>query len=435
MMQAVAVETDARWSYPPFGGGTDLKTFHDEDPYFNFSKVLNPPAFGEVTGFTSDKVLQRRLMVVTDDYVVLADYLSAPQSHTFDNLMQLRGAQFLGSQGQAFLGHEAQFDTDPLNSGQFITNCDRYSITVPATIHSEHFFSEMGPDGNSVPHGNWGSGSSHTSVYNEPGVLKIDEHIAWPQQAQVVIGDYAENWSVNKLLTYRVEGDEKPLASGKFGAWMLGSGSIDVGVAGVRTLRLVTHIDPDQTAYNKSARKTIFWANTRIVTAAGKEIPLDQLKTVSDNIDSGQGPGKDYEGGPVRIAGIGYDHAVPAEPVDVTKDGVITLDLTGLNAVRLKGVVGGDWPVGDEGQLRKVCAVETTGKQAQFLTVLEPYEDKAVVQSVVAPSADKLLITLTDGRVQEFDISGLEGDGLHIQVTMTETKGGLIVRSESTATP
>jgi len=83
--------------------------------------------------------------------------------------------------------------------------------------------------------------------------------------------------------------------------------------------------------------------------------------------------------------------------------------------------------------VRKVCAVETTGKQAQFLTVLEPYEDKAVVQSVVAESADKVIVTLTDGRVQEIDISGLEGDGEHVLVTMTETKSGQAVRTETTA--
>ena len=429
MMQAVAVETNTRWSYPPFGGGTDLNTFHLEEPYFHFSKVTNPPGFGDISGYTPDKVLQRRLMVVTDDYVVLADYLSAPQTHTFDNVMQLRGAQLLDSPRKTFLGHEAQFDTDPLNSGQFITNCDRYGITAPAMIHSEHYFSELAPDGNNAPHGNWGSGSTHASVYNDPGVLKIDEHIAWPQQAQVVIGDYAENWNVNKLLTYRIEGDGKALTSGKFGAWILGSGSVDVDVTGIKSLRLVTHSDPE----SGTKLRTIFWANTRIVTADGKEIPLDQLKALSDNIDPGQGPGKDYAGGPVRIAGIGYDHAVPADPADVAKDGTITLELTGLNAVRLKGIVGGDWPVGDEGQVRKVCAVETTGKQAQFLTVLEPYEDKAVVQSVVAESADKVIVTLTDGRVQEIDISGLEGDGEHVLVTMTETKSGQAVRTETTA--
>jgi hypothetical protein len=118
--------------------------------------------------------------------------------------------------------------------------------------------------------------------------------------------------------------------------------------------------------------------------------------------------------------------------VDAGKDGVITLDLTGLDAVRLKGVVGGDWPVGDESQLRKVCAVETTGRQAQFLTVLEPYEDKAVVQSVTAASPDDLAVTLTDGRLQTFKISGLDGDGRHVQVTMSETKDGQTLRTETT---
>jgi len=427
LMQACAVETNARWENPPYGGGTDLKTFHDEASYF--PPVPNPPAFGDVSGWTEDRVLQRRLMVVTDDYVVLADYLSAPKEHTFDNIMQLRGAQIEQGSEVTLLGHDAQFDTDPIGSGQFITSCSNYSVTAPALIRSEHWFAPAGPDGNSLPHGNWGSGGAHTSVFNDPGVLKIDEHIAWPLKSQVVIGNYCEQWNVNKILTYAVKGDGKTLASGKLGAWILGSATVDVDVRGVKELQLVTHSDPEP----GTKHKTIFWANAVIVTADGKDIPLDQLKTTAANIDPGQGIGKDYEGGPVRIAGIGYDRSVPAEPADLKQDGTITVDLTGLNAVRIKAVTGGDWPIGDESQVRKVCSVRTTGKLARFLTVLEPYEDKALVKSVVSESADKLQVTLADGRVQEITIAGFDGDGSHIVVTATETKEGKTLRRETTA--
>lgn len=82
MMQAAAVETVARWSNPPYGG-----MVYPEQGYANFAEKAfgegrslplpeNPPEYGSVTEFT-EPILQRRIMVVADDYVVLADYLKA----------------------------------------------------------------------------------------------------------------------------------------------------------------------------------------------------------------------------------------------------------------------------------------------------------------------------------------------------------------------
>ena len=72
------------------------------------------------------------------------------------------------------------------------------------------------------------------------------------------------------------------------------------------------------------------------------------------------------------------------------------------------------------------------GSAARFLTVIEPYEDQPAVKSAEALSADKLRVELADGRVQEIEIKNIEGDGKNIQVNLTETRDGKILRQEST---
>jgi hypothetical protein len=44
-------------------------------------------------GDWTERILQRRLAIVTDHYIVLADYLEGKEEHTFDNLLQIRGFQ------------------------------------------------------------------------------------------------------------------------------------------------------------------------------------------------------------------------------------------------------------------------------------------------------------------------------------------------------
>ena len=65
--------------------------------------------------------------------------------------------------------------------------------------------------------------------------------------------------------------------------------------------------------------------------------------------------------------------------------------------------------------------------------MIEPYEDKPVVKSAVATSADSLRVELTDGRVQEITLKNFDGDGKDIVAELTETKDGKIVRQESSS--
>jgi hypothetical protein len=427
ILQAIAAETDARWSNPPYFGGYEQieKVKAGDAPFVRVPESHPKP--GDVTVYT-EPVRQRRLILVTDDYVVLADELRGEREHTFDNLLQLRGAG-LDTDRARFLGHDAQFDNNPLGSGQFITDCDRYQFSAPVLIRSVHRIGggQWATDSFARNAGekNWETGGAKS--LSEPGVLHIDEHVLWPQQPEIVIGDYAESWSVNKKLTYEVQGDGKPLASGTFGAWILGCGNVDVDVSGFKTLQLTTRCDR-----RGDTLKTIFWGNAVIVTAGGKEIPLSQLKFASSNVTSVPETNKDYAGGPVRIAGNRCEQSLPAEPQDARQPAVITIDLAGLNAARFKSIVGGDWPVGDEEQLRKTVSVRAKGPAARFLTLLEPYEKQSVIRQTGALSADKLRVELTDGRVQEIQIENFTGDGNDVIVQMTESKDGKILRQEST---
>jgi hypothetical protein len=206
----------------------------------------------------------------------------------------------------------------------------------------------------------------------------------------------------------------------------LGEQAIDVPVQGVKSLELET-----QTGATNPA--TLFWANARVLTADGKAIPLSQLPISFDNAIQPREKGKDFADGPIKIAGIVYNEAISAQPQDGKKPCVVRVDLSGINATRFVSTLGGDFPVGDESQRRKIHAVREVGKKARFLTVLEPYDEKRMVKSAVATDASTLRVELNDGVVQDIEIRNLDGDGSGIAATITESKDGRILRSETTS--
>lgn len=438
LMQVIGVENTAHWSNPPFLGGYDEQAAKIATGDVSYMPTpTDAPTKGEVTGFTGP-VRGRRLMIVTDDYVVLADDFRGEEEHQFDNMFQLRGARLENADKAKSLGRDPQLDTNPLSSGQFITDVHRYAITAPAVVRSETKFPGTDASGKEWKGENWNTGGYNDQ--SEPGILKVDEYVLWPKEAELLIGRYAESWwPTHKKLEYAVQGDGKTLASGVFGPWILGSGTVDVDVKGLGKLQLSTAVSSrrDNKGNLPPSQGTIFWGDARLVTADGKEVPLSQLKTVETNVlpNPGAAQGKDYSGGPIVIAGIPHENAVAAEPIDTKQPAVITLDLAGLNATRFKASVGGDWAIGNEDQLRKTVSVRTRGKSAQFLTLLEPYEEKSAIKSAIATGPDALRVELTDGRVQEIKISGLDADRKDVGVQITETKDGKVIRSETTALP
>jgi hypothetical protein len=418
-MQATVVQTKARWSNPPYGGMVydyvPVKTFAEKCWREGRSVPLptNPPPYGVLTDFT-EPILQRRALIVMDDYIVLADFVQGTNTHTFEDLLQLKGFEGLEAPQKKFLRHTAQWNPDPVGSAQFVTDCNWYSADAPSVARFEE---------------RWGPGvdeEGSRSIGNVPGALKLDVHTLWPPQQEIMIGTAPESHYVNKRLFYTVRGDGKTLAEGKFGAWILGSANIDVPVTGVKQLELETRTE-------LSKKPTLFWANARIVTKDGREIPLSQLPLKFENIVQPKTPGEDYFGGPIKIAGEKYSSATPAQPVANDTNGLVRVDLSGVDAVRFRAVLGSDYPPGPEGQRRKVFAVRApAGTEAQFLTVIEPYENQPMVKSAVATSADSLRVELADGRVQEIHLEHFTGDGKHIVVQMTETKNGKVLRREST---
>jgi hypothetical protein len=422
LMQVTAVETTARWSNPPYGGMVydyvPVKTFEEktwrEGRYVPIPR--NPPVYGTLTGFT-EPVLQRRLMIVTSDYVVLADYLKGTKPHTFDSLLQLKGFGGLAAPEKTFLRHDPQWNPDPVGSAQFVTDADWYSATAPAVAH----FTER-----------WGPGQDDEgsrSIGNEPGVLKLDVHSLWPKSQQIMVATAPEQRNTEKRLFYSVRGDGKTLAEGKFGAWILGQADVDVPVTGLRNLELKTSVE-------LSRKPTIFWANARVVMKDGKEVALAELTPQSENILPVKTPDQDYFGGPVKIAGTEYKTSIPGQPQDEKKPGIVRIDLSHYpDAVAFKATLGSDYPPGPEAAVRKVYAVRAEGTEANFLTVIEPYENTAMVKSAEALADDKLRVELVDGRVQEIAIQNLTGDGTNISAQITESGPGAAIRTESTAAP
>ena len=317
-----------------------------------------------------------------------------------------------------------------------MTDCDWYSVNAPAVAR---YIERWGPGAD-----NEGS----RSIGNEDGVLKLDVHSLWPPQQEIMIGTAPEMREVQKRLFYTVRGDGKNLTDSKFGAWILGKDDIDVSIAGVKQLELETKTE-------LAKLPTLFWANARIVTKDGKDIPLSELPVKFENVRQPPGVGQasrlspskneksetgatpvlhDYFGGPIKIVGEEYKSATPAEPDNENQPAFVRVDLSGVNAVRFQATIGGDYPLGDESQRRKVTAIRAAnGSEAHFLTLIEPYENQSAVKSAVASSADKLRVELNDGRVQEIEIQNFDGDGKNIVLQLTETKDGEILRRESIA--
>lgn len=424
LFQAGCVEGTAAWSYPAYGGlrhsmkgPRDFKEKTEwEARYFPIPD--KHPEFGVLTGFT-EPIFQRRLMVVTDDYVVLADYDKSMEDkqHRFDLLFQVKGLLGLTADQKEYISHTAQLGTDPLSAAPLVTDVNHYSVT--GTLKAS-FLTKFGPDVD----------NRGTRISGEPGNLYMDIYNAWPNtQRTAYTGRAPEDHGTQRNLKYMVEGDGKLLAKGSFGAWILGEGKVDVDITGIRKLTL------SSATQHANRSKTLFWAEAILETKDGKQIRLADLPVVKNNVQENPfGNTRDYADGRINISGENYSWGLPAEPVNAGFEtpAQYTFDLDGLQAVRLKTVIGGDYPLGDEAERRITFGVRIDAAQVRYLTVIEPFEKENSVQSVFAPSADRLIVTLKDGREQRFYFSGMEEEGGVPAVKMEEWKEGVLLREEHT---
>ncbi len=387
---------------------------------FYSGKALQAAAVetNELSEFT-EPIVQKRVMGVTDDYIVLFDYLKGEREHQYDSLFQIKGFKGIRADELEYMRHTSQFTEDPLSDGQFIPDCSWYQVQGTSAASFETIFGE-GEDLRGT-----------RTFHNTPGSLKKDVHTAWPPKSVQIVGRAAEDHGYYIPLEYKVEADGEVKASGGFGSWLLAEGTCDIDIRGARQLRLKVRNGPIYTEqkYPRKTKQGLFWGEACVVTDDGAKINLSELALVYDNVDQGHGIGKDYEGGRVTIIGNEYPHALPASPVDHDREGVITVSLAGLNAVRFVGLIGADAFPGEEAQRRMTYAVRTYGKIARYITVIEPFEAQSVIDSVKAADENTVEVKLKDGRTQIITVGHIESGDVSVQ--LTEYRDGCIVRKET----
>lgn len=418
MVQATAVESNAKWSNPPYGGMRydDKKDYTFRRKAWEEGRMLdfgdNEPEYNELTDFT-EQITQRRLMLMMDDYVVLADYVAGEVEHTYDWLFHMKGFEGLSADKKEFIRHDKQLRFDPLSAAQMFTNCEWFS--TQGTVESSY---EM----------RFGKGSDNAGTRapnSEDGSLRINVFNAWPLKTETTVATAPESHGVNKQVWYSVKGDGQVILSDSTGAWILGRRDISLDIAGKKELVLTTKLK------SKAGKNTLFWGGAKVILKGGKEVDLSTLPIRSTNVMTPSGKGKDYYGGGVTIGGEPMLSSLAAEPADFKAEATITFDLSGLDAVKFESCIGGDFPLGDETQRRRTLNVRTQGKDAQFLAVIEPYESESMVASVKAKGADKLTVALKDGRTQEITIKNFDTDPNNIIVEVKEFNAkGKLLRQE-----
>lgn len=417
MMQASAVETNSKWSYPPYGG-----IVYDANILFatkaweegrSISVPANEPEYGACTEFT-EPVLQRRLMLVMDDYVVLADYLKAEKEHKFDWLFQMKGFKNISADKKKYLRHTNQMNSDSRGSAQFVTDCDWYKTEGTSLTQFEMC---------------WGEGCDNAGVrlpHSTEGPLKMNVFNAWPKNNEIMIGTAPESFGVNKQLWYSVIADGNVLVNDSTGAWILGSKQVSIDIARKSSLELTTK------TIGEPKNNTLFWGDAKLVLKDGSEVFISTLPVKYENIIMPETKGKDYYDGPIKIAGELMENSTPAMPKNIDKIAKITIDLTGLEVASFKAKIGGDFPLGNEASRLKTMAVRTHGTEANYLSAIEPYENESAIASVNAVSDSELIVELADGRTQEITFTGLKSKTNEIKVTVREFKNGELIREEST---
>lgn len=448
-LQAVGVEVRTKWSYPPYGGMVytqDGQTATKEELrkrcrqngcFLPIVEGEDAPGYGELTGFT-EPILQRRVMAVTDDYIVLFDYVEGEREHCYDSLMQIKG--FLGIEGAdvRWARHTEQMNANPVSDAQFITDCHWYQVKGDSVARFQTVFTQEHAGERLV---------CDRSNYNEPGILNMDVHTAWPRETEQMVGRVAiyEGWAADGdgytiPLSYRVELDGEIADQDAFDGWILGRGEVSLDVKGVSqaVLSVSQGVMHNEIGEPVITPQGVFWGEICLELEDGTMWNLGQClgeaqagaqsakggspaqagggltaerireRIQMENVDTGWGIGRDYRNGRVTIVGTEYPYAFGASPLDHGRESRILLNLEGLRAVKLVACVGVDAFPGDEWQKRKTYAVRSHGKVGRFVTVVEPYEAESVIRSVTAESPNCVRVFRKDGTVETVSLTGME---------------------------
>ena len=142
IIQVSVSQTTARWRKIP-----------------TFNKSLFPPWDDKEFDPGFKPVLQRRLSIVIDEYVVIADYIKAPQKHTYDWLIHPIGFQSI--EGAIKLGPLLDtVNTDYESPYKYFTNGQWYKLDEGARLQ-----------------------------FDDNGAL-LDIHTIWPKKAEAIIAHY-----------------------------------------------------------------------------------------------------------------------------------------------------------------------------------------------------------------------------------------------------
>ncbi len=383
-IQVMSIENTARWSYPPYGGWRVLSNETFEDRTWCEGRYVpipaNPPEYGALTDYL-EPVTSLRTVVLTDEFIVIFDAITAEDEHVFDCMYHLREIKSVG--GAELMYHKEQLTENPLSGGQFVTDCSFYKADEVVKITSDVEYTEE--QIYAVP-----GASMWRSCYNEPGRLKTD--LYYLGGGELITGTDASFNNVSKRLHYSVYVDGENVAEGKFGAWILGRETIDAKLTGKNELviEILTETACVEADNELVAEKTIFLADAWVMTDRGLKIPLSQLNYRTENIDSG------YGGDEVIISGKHFKDAVPANPDDISKKGRIILELNGMDAISFHAEIGGNYPLNGGKNHQRLLSMRKKGSHAEFISVIEVYKDNPRIKSVAA-TRNRVDVIMNDG--------------------------------------
>lgn len=431
LFHASCVENYTKWSNPPYGG---WRVLNNETTFENRTWVEgrylpipeNPPPYTKRTDFT-EPIMQRRLAVLTDDYVVCFDYMRGEREHDYHCIYHLPGLKSIENDTMELVEHTDQLTTDPLSSAQFITEVDHYKQKgITKLSFSYEYTEELSGKAPWVP-------ARFRSGHNVPGVINTDLYYVQSTSNELFVGCDPEYMLTSKRLFWSVEADGETIAEGKFGSWMFGKDHIDEEISGRKQLKLHVRTEDGMNDHwlVRETVSSIFWGDPYFVDENGEKMYLADIEYTTDNVDNGNGVGVDYGGGPVKIQQQEYKKAVPGDVIDKSGEAIITIDLTKLNAVRFISDIGGDYPVGDESQRRRFVAQRKYERSARFISILEPYTDKKMIKDIKFESYNRIIVELNDGRKQIISVSELDGDGEDVSVKVDEYIGKKLIRSET----
>lgn len=435
-MQAVAVTTTTKWSYPPFGGmiydnGDSLKERCERNSCDLDDYEAAP--YGELTEFTED-IIQTRAMAVFDDYVVLFDCLTGEKEHSYESLFQIKGYLGLkavdnGVAGKTeeknkitYLKHTGQKTKEVRSDAQFITDCHWYEVEGTSVASFQTVF---GP-GEDM--------RGNRSQHNEPGNLYLDVYTAWPKKTTQMHGLVAEDHKIYIPYAYEIIVDGECVVKDKANAWILGTKKFNVSFRSSNMVEIKINNGPiyNEQQYPRKSKQGLFLAGTYVILEDGTKLSVAECVLLYRNIDMGHGIGKDYEGGRVLIKGEEYKDAVPVSPVDHEQPGSVFIQVPGHKIAGISGVLGADAFPGDEAQRRRTYAVGQRAMVGRFITVIEPFEEKKQVTSVLAEDENTVCVRLKDGRCQKIYVSGMEQNQISITLQEWEQPEKILYEESST---